>query len=680
MAQINKPRKSRAQREAEIEEEFDRKHNPQKFKKEEPEAPDKKKEDNMPYGAEQREMPTGKHGIPAAPKEKSKTKEAVAEVLPAALNPIELAQRVRDLVMPQNRQKLKEGVKTTLGSLATAGNEALYNIPSKIKPVGKYLKKFQEENPTAAKAGEILGIGGSFVVPGGAIKAASKINKVGKFFNKGGVISRNAKSGAVYGGLAGLGEMLSPQHVGPKDTSDIVSRAAVNAIQGAALGGATGWAFKGLGSLLKSKPAKAREFIVQARRDLLGKLGSRDVKIAENLAKAPSDNKYVNLNTLIHKGTAKTDSIADALYQMEPGARQILQGAKKNLADKQHFIVKDVLNDLAGGKRQTVEEFVEKTKKVGRRAARPLYEKFYQSGDVALPGEITGDQKFKAFGKKAMANYNDLHKGLADYSANSPRTLNQIKKSLQSKAESFGRAGDAEEARLHSITADPLKKLLLAHSPDYGKALKTAEGYLKVEGAAKAGSKFKDMTAQDIDKIIGSGNKRVAKGFQLGVLENLADNANQKATGSEFSNIGKELSNREIQSRLISAFGKSKAGKAATTANDLNKAFNAFSKFTGGSQTSEHLSNQRLATTAVKAMAGSYRAIAYLLNKVSNVAKGGLNKKQAKIHMRAFLNPEVLQAAKLKFARQKINPISSKIIPTIWSRYYANQKRQNYTR
>jgi hypothetical protein len=233
MAQINKPRKSRAQREAEIEEEFDRKHNPQKFKKEEkePEAPTSLAE------REQRKIPAGFTGIPAAPKEKSKAKEAVAEVLPAALNPIELAQRVRDLALPQNRHKLKEGVKTTLGSLATAGNEALYNIPSKIKPVGKYLKKFQEENPDAAKVG---GDAGTFanVIPGDvAIKAASKIKKIKSFFNKGGLIKKGTAHDAAYGTIGGIGETLSPRNESNKKLSDVIVNAATSGIYGALLGG-----------------------------------------------------------------------------------------------------------------------------------------------------------------------------------------------------------------------------------------------------------------------------------------------------------------------------------------------------------------------------------------------------------------------------------------------------------
>ncbi|MDR3306890.1 MAG: hypothetical protein LBS61_04400 [Endomicrobium sp.] len=75
-------------------------------------------------------------------------------------------------------------------------------------------------------------------------------------------------------------------------------------------------------------------------------------------------------------------------------------------------MVKDAIVEASGGKLPNLKEFAARTEKAGRRAARPLYEKFYKSSDVTITSRLAEDPKFKAFGKKALASYNGLDRGL----------------------------------------------------------------------------------------------------------------------------------------------------------------------------------------------------------------------------------------------------------------------------
>jgi hypothetical protein len=51
--------------------------------------------------------------------------EAAKEVLSAAVNPVDLAKRIRDLASPQNRHKIKEGVKRAGGDIRYSRSVAL---------------------------------------------------------------------------------------------------------------------------------------------------------------------------------------------------------------------------------------------------------------------------------------------------------------------------------------------------------------------------------------------------------------------------------------------------------------------------------------------------------------------------------------------------------------------------
>jgi hypothetical protein len=88
----------------------------------------------------------------------------------------------------EDPEKVKMLTKRTGGGLAAAANAALFGLPSKIKPVGKYLKKYKEENPDAAKVSETIGEFANVIPGAGAIKALSKVKKVGDLFTKGGTI------------------------------------------------------------------------------------------------------------------------------------------------------------------------------------------------------------------------------------------------------------------------------------------------------------------------------------------------------------------------------------------------------------------------------------------------------------------------------------------------------------
>jgi hypothetical protein len=138
-SQSRKSHKLTDERRAEIEAEVRRKYRPEEFAEKE-----------APRAAEPKATT---HSSSSSPDAKM---EAIKEVLSAAVNPVELAKRIRDLAATQNRHKIKEGLKRA-GGAAAAGNEAFFRLPSKIKPVKKYLEKFEEENPDAAKVGEVVG-------------------------------------------------------------------------------------------------------------------------------------------------------------------------------------------------------------------------------------------------------------------------------------------------------------------------------------------------------------------------------------------------------------------------------------------------------------------------------------------------------------------------------------------
>jgi hypothetical protein len=358
------------------------------------------------------------------------------------------------------------------------------------------------------------------------------------------------------------------------------------------------------------------------------------------------------MNTLIHKGNARTDAIADAIYQLSPSARAVLSKAKDRFANEQHGMLKDAIAKSLGGRLPNTEAFVSQVEKVGRRAAAPHYEKFYKSNEVVLPERLMGDPKFKAVQNRAMLDYNDLDRGKPGFLRASPRTLNATKKLLSDEIEQAKKYGKNETARLNTIPQIHLRELLVNHSPSYDKALKFAQEYLRAKGATQAGKNFRDMTAQDIAKFIGDPSKRMSKGFREGVLESLIEKMQKRAEAKNFSNLGRELGNKEIQSLIAASMEKNKSRELFKKAQEINKAFGAFSKFTGRSQTSEHLANINLIPSAVKASTGGIRSLVNLGRNVIN--KFTLKPKQqtAKIQMKALLNPQVLAEARLRFLQQ----------------------------
>jgi hypothetical protein len=360
------------------------------------------------------------------------------------------------------------------------------------------------------------------------------------------------------------------------------------------------------------------------RKKLADKLSPRDIAHAKKLVATPEPFAGMKVNTLIHNPTKKTAAITDALFQRSPGARKILLNAKEKFGKKHFTSIEKMLLDETGGKYPSVEKFNEKMREIGTRAARPHYEKLYASGKMQIPTRLTEDPLYQAAVKKARASYNKLDLAKPEYAEDSARTVDLAKRYLQDSAGSFKRVGQYTDAGQHTKIAATARHELRKHAPEeYNKAAGIAKHYLKAEEAAERGLKFENVTPDEITQALGGKDvpKRIKEGFKIGVLEKTLNDTKKAAQNSLYPKLAKDFENKQMQNLFSAALGKDKAQALASKANILNKAHDAFDKYTGGWQTS-------------------------LL--------GGQFAREAKQQMKALLNPKALLAAREHQAKEKL--------------------------
>jgi hypothetical protein len=561
--------------------------------------------------------------------------------------------KIKTLIIERLNQE-KGRAKTLAGSAATIGDEVLFNLPSKIKPVKEYLDSFEKKHPNKSTIAKGIGFIGGGIVPGAvSVKALGKIGKLGKIL-KGGGLKEAVSVGGVYGASNNALRNISSDN----PLSSLGGATIEGALEGAALGGlfsGGGQAVKAV--LSKMKPVtqrqEARKAIDEIATKLFSKMDKSDIKRMKDIVANPTESKFVNFNTLIHKGTPRTIAIADALYNMSPKSRKLIDFKKKELVKGQMpHIQETVIKVLGGGERPNPEKFAEIMKERYRGISRPLYEKAYKDGVIELPKRLEGDPDFLKALKKSESRINAVDKGKEGFEPTAIRTLDKTKRYLQDDVASLINRGKLAEGRDAQIATQSLLKVLKEKSPAYKKALETEEKHFKISAAGKAGRQFHKITEDKTNEILGKMSDHEKYAFQHGALAHLLENAEARANRTEFGELSSEITNPSINPLLAQILGKAKNAKLERNMNMNKDAVQNFKELTSGSLTSKHEANKGILYNAYGALKGNPRSLASLTDKILNKIKGRNIDNEAKTQLKLLLDPKRL----LKYENSKIKP------------------------
>jgi vacuolar-type H+-ATPase subunit H len=381
-----------------------------------------------------------------------------------------------------------------LGFPATIIDEMAFNLPSKNMKFKELISKYSSDNKNTAKVAKALGFLGGGLLPGGlAVKGFSKVGKLGRVL-KGGGLKQAMSQGALYGAT---GDTIRNMVKGEEDLALKTLSSGLGGVSIGALTGIASPAVKGALGLLKGKSgrlAAAKEAVETSRRNLASKLTNRDFAHIKNItAKGTDSLAGGKLDTLLHNPTENSKAVADALYQLSPKARQIINTQKDQLGKNMESIMEEAFKKASGvGKTPNADKFVELIQKRGREQARPIYEEVYKSPIIELSERLEGSPQITKVIKKAMANRNKMDINKPDFQRTSPRILDEAKKNLDDLIQAQKAAGHNHEASILKEQRNELIDLIEKKAPKYKEARAVAEKYLKTGEAGEKGKKFLD--------------------------------------------------------------------------------------------------------------------------------------------------------------------------------------------
>jgi hypothetical protein len=547
---------------------------------------------------------------------------------------------------PEIRRRVRQKVRDVQGTTLAAGNSMLSGLPSHNESFRQALKKYKKESPVTAQrakiAGKILGEAGTAFVPGGvAIKGLKTITKLRPILAGKGLGSHVLK-GAIYGG-ASRGA-TSAINRSDETTANVGQGAIEGAVIGAGLGNA-GRVAKALKHMIKpqSKFADARKVIENVGYDLARSMTKKDMMAAKKIVASPLNSKYLNLDTLLHRGNPHTDAIIDALYQKSPEVRGIIELQRKRLSAGQLPHIKEAIikaGNLKGA--PSTEKLVEAITRQQSKTAEPLYEKAFKQGKIVLPERSMKDPALTAAIKEVRAKLNKLDLGKKGYEDTSIRVLHDAKQNIDDQISALTIKGKRNASRKLSQLRNDLKEKLDEASPHYRKATELTKKYFDAADAAKAGLEFKTPTLEEMTISVDKMSPMERHAHKVGALETLSKEAEKIAQNTQLGQAGRKIDNAEILRKLEKIIGKDKAENLMKDVEITNEAARKLNTMTRGSETEKHVSNKGILLSALAASRGSARGIVNLGYRIAGKLQGKAGRHGNKTRINMLLNPKRL--------------------------------------
>ena len=553
-----------------------------------------------------------------------------------------------DFLSKGQKKVSDETVKKQQDFSRKALTSATLNLMNLNKNVREENKRYERENPNAAKWADRAGTVASLLVPGGVAKVGgSVIAKAGiKQAAKQGVkslVKEGAKQGAMYGVGSEVGDMA---------TKDDFSNAGGKVIKGVAMGSGLG-ALGGAGSKIVSSGV-SKALRNSTTRQVLNKLGLNKVanKLRSGIEGQQKREAYQSFERKLGKDAMKTvegsksgqtlldtknehlRGLADSLVQKDTKSRQIIADRLDQLRKSQKGEIEGLLDKHLG--KHSHEGLVSRQAEQADRA----YQKAYQQRNVKVGDYTQGSSQFNKELKNVIAQANKTKK----LSGDSVEALDLVKRNLRDTQYST-------TAKPHSKieagkVADELTKSLTSHSKDYAKAVGHASKEIKLKNAHELGEKFLKSTPEELTKgLKGAQNKYAASQGAKKALKEQVLNKNVE------SNIAKQVLDDDSIKKLTSIIGEKRAQELANKANAHATKFENFSSLRGGSKTSEHESNKGIFFQGYKA---AKRPVAFALKTADKLFGKALNPTlKASTQTKYLMHPEKLKKAMSKFEHGK---------------------------
>jgi hypothetical protein len=587
--------------------------------------------------------------------------------------------RTDKLVEDLNREDLLNMAKDGLGevwydkaagdflfkTLANAADSALFNLPSKIKPVKKFLDNFKNEHPTAATISSIAGdLAGSSVAGGAAVKGLSKVGKLEKVLNGSKWTNTAAKTAAF-----GLGTE-APELV----TKGYDSQTIPAMLRAAAGGYALGGIGHGLGKLIKpimkslgiKNPLSKEKIREKVGQELYNELDQKSINKAREIINNPIESKNLNLNTLVHRSTEDSKSMADNLYQKSNRAREILEKKYKELAEGQMPFLREKIMETGGLNRlPDTKSFVDRKTRQIKKIVKPMYDKAYEVGDLdaqrKIPLRLRNDTRFEPAVEKAYSEMNLLDKQKPTYEKYSVRNLHDAKEYIGDDIGKFGASGDNKSKARVTETYNLFRDMLNEASPEYEKATGLAKKYFDIQKAAEGGLDFKNQSLEEIANKLKDFSQHERTAYKTAAVESLLKTAEKRSQNSTLAELGKDFTNAEIKRKLENIIGEENLNQLAKNIEVSNNAVNTLREITKGSGTAKHMSNQTFFRGILGSLKGQSKSITNLgIGAVEHI-KEGKAKREAALKMRLLLNPKKL----LEFGKLPPKEVGN-IVPTLY--------------
>jgi hypothetical protein len=570
------------------------------------------------------------------------------------------------LLNPVDDMKTRERSKKVLQGVATAADSALFNLPSKIKPVKNFIDEFRNSNPKLSRTAEIVGdLAGSSIAGGAAVKGLSKVGKLKKVLS-GNKWTNTAAKSAAYGLGTEAPELVTKGY--DSQTIPAMLRAAAG---GYALGGIG----HGLGVLIKPiaksmgirnpfrKPEKIRDKVGQ---ELYNELDQKTINKAREIISNPIESKNLNLNTLVHRSTEDSKAMADNLYQKSSRAREILEKKYKELAEGQMPFLREKIMETGGLNRlPDTKSFVDRKTRQIKKIVKPMYDKSFEVGDLdaqrKIPLRLRNDTRFEPAVEKAYSEMNLLDKQKPTYEKYSVRNLHDAKEYIGDDIGKFGASGDNKAKARVTETYNLFRDMLNAASPEYEKATGIAKKYFDIQKAAEGGLDFKNQGIEEIAKKLKDFSQHERTAYKTAAVESLLKTAEKRSQNSQLAELGKDFTNAEIKRKLENIIGEENLNQLAKNIEVSNNAVNTLREITKGSGTAKHMSNQTFFRGILGSLKGQSKSITNLgIGAVEHI-KEGKAKREAALKMRLLLNPKKL----LEFGKLPPKEVGN-IVPTLY--------------
>jgi hypothetical protein len=546
-------------------------------------------------------------------------------------------------------EEAERGYAPHLGTAAAvAADSALFNAPSKIKPVKKFIEQEKKDAPELSQMASIFGdLAGSTVAGGAAVKGLSKVGKLKKILEgakAGNTIARTA----AYGLGTEVPEKIfhnNPKHHIMDDVGDVVRAGLGGALFGG-LGHAAGFFLKPVAKSLGIKnPARSgKQIRDEIGSELFHSLDKRTVNHAKNIIENPIESKHLNLNNLLHRGNEESLAKIDSLYQENPRVRQILKREMKNLSEGQMPHIRDSIIENGGlFSRPDVKTYVKNSKKKISDVTKNLYDKANEVGEIKnLPERLELDPRFKSAVDKAYKNIHPLDVKKPTYEKHSMRNLHVAKDYIHDDIEKFARSGDNRDKMFATEVYNDLKNTLNKNSKDYEKATGIYKKYFDIRDAAEKGLDFKNQNIDEIMRKLTTMGGREKHAYKTGAIQSLLEKAEARSQNSKLAELGKDFTNPEIKRKLENILGEEKINSIIKDIEASNEAVRNISGISQGSKTATHMSNKNLFRNTFGAAKGSVKGIINLIFGAGDKIKEDKSAREAALKMRLYLNPKRL--------------------------------------